>query len=379
MRQLQLIWDLARKDWKLFLADRRAAALCFVVPILLASVFGMIFDRPGRTSESPRLSAILVAGDDSDSTRQLLEMLSDSGGFESRVSDRETATRTLAARDVSVVLVCTSDSKNRPSVEVLHHPSGASEARWAEGIVAEILAKDQARKLFGPLYDAASMKPFHIERRPLETTRAFNSYSHSFSGMTLQYLLFWGLESGLVFLRERQRGLWRRIRVAPVPLTTALLGRALATSTIALLQLGATFLFGWVAFGVTVNGSWLAFGLLAGGIAILSAATGLCVAAVGGTEARARSIFVVAILGLSMLGGLWLPSFLLPKWVQDLSNALPTTWAMHGLDGLTNRDLGFVDSLPNLLAVLSFAVAFLGLALLRFRWFESQCRRGVLS
>ena len=41
--RLRLILALARKDWRLFWADRRAALLCFVVPVLLASVFGMIF------------------------------------------------------------------------------------------------------------------------------------------------------------------------------------------------------------------------------------------------------------------------------------------------------------------------------------------------
>ena len=58
----------------------------------------------------------------------------------------------------------------------------------------------------------------------------FNSYTHSFSGMTLQYLLFWGMESGLLLLRERQRGVWLRVRAAPVPLHAILLGKAQKSS-----------------------------------------------------------------------------------------------------------------------------------------------------
>ena len=44
--QPRLAWEVARKDLKLFLADRRGAVLCFAVPVLLASAFGAIFHRP---------------------------------------------------------------------------------------------------------------------------------------------------------------------------------------------------------------------------------------------------------------------------------------------------------------------------------------------
>ena len=51
--------------------------------------------------------------------------------------------------------------------------------------------------------------------------------------MTLQYLLFWGMDSGLLLLRERRLGIWRRLRAAPVSRLTLLAGRALATALVA--------------------------------------------------------------------------------------------------------------------------------------------------
>jgi len=108
----------------------------------------------------------------------------------------------------------------------------------------------------------------------------------------------------------------------------------------------------------------------------LASATGLLVAAIGGTEARARSVCILAILAVSMLGGLWLPTFLLPNWVQELSLSLPTTWAMRGLDGLTwqGQSLGVVW--PCVLAVAGFAMLFLVLAVSRFAWSEARRKRG---
>jgi ABC-2 type transport system permease protein len=170
-----------------------------------------------------------------------------------------------------------------------------------------------------------------------------------------------------------------RVRAAPVPLAAILFGRAAATAAVALLQVLVTFAFGYVVFGVRVTGSAAGFVLLAVAASLLAAATGLAVAAVGGTEARARSVCILVILGVSMLGGLWLPAFLLPGWVRDLALALPTTWAMRGLDGVTWQGRGFLATVPSVAAVFGFAAVFLAVAVARFVSGEARRRSGRLA
>lgn len=383
-RMLREIAELARNDWKLFLADRRAALLCFLVPIVLASAFGLIFDRPGQQMGERPLPLLLVNENTNGKAQPLIDDLFKGGRITGEVVDRATAEREVAKRAYGVAIIFPADfnlKSGKPHVEMLHHPLCAAESQWAEGLLMEVTLKRLAASYLRPLglKTGELTRPVEVNRVaiPANGAHPFNSYSHSFCGMTLQYLLFWGLESGLLFLRERQRGLWRRLRSSPVSLTTVLFGRALATASIAILQIVVTFTFGYFVFGVTITGSWLAFLGLVFAISILSAGVGLCVAAVGGTEARARSFFIVVILGLSMLGGLWLPAFLLPSWVQDVSQALPTTWAMRGLDGVTWQGQDFHRVMPSLLAVSLFAVAFMMLAIIRFQWSERRRRLGV--
>ena len=45
MIQPRLVWELARKDLLLFLADRRSAVLCFAVPVVLAIAFVYLVAR----------------------------------------------------------------------------------------------------------------------------------------------------------------------------------------------------------------------------------------------------------------------------------------------------------------------------------------------
>ncbi len=367
MIQPRLVWALACKDLALFLADRRGALLCFAVPIVLASIFGAVFHRPDGAKVMRPAVWIVCKGDDPFS-RRVVEALCNSDRLQASACDRESALRRLASESAGVVIVLPAGLARLPRldlaeparIELLHHPCSGVESGWVEGVLTEVVLREAARTALARPIGS----PFTVERScvPAGGALSVNAYSHSFCGMTLQYLLFWGMDSGLLLLRERRQGIWRRLRAAPVTPLTLLAGKVLATALVALAQIGVTFGFGAVFFGVTVTGSVAGFVLMALSAALLSAATGLLVAALGGNEARARSVAILAILTLSLLGGLWLPAFLLPAWVQRLALLLPTTWAARGLEGVTWQGLDLAGAWPCAAALVGFSAVFLLIA-----------------
>lgn len=388
-RRLSLIFALAVKDWSLFLADRRAAVLGFVVPVVLASAFGLIFARPADKSGGVKLPLMVAVEGDGPFSKAVADEFAAGPRVEAEVVSRDQIEKRLADRRPGVAVVFPADFEKlatwkpgsegeKPRVQVLHNPLCASEAQWAEGLVSEAVMKKLAKDRLGPVVgESALAMPFEVNTREQSDHAGFNSYSHSFNGMTLQYLLFWGMESGLLLLRDRQKSVWNRLRAAPVPLWCVLLGKALSTAVIAFCMVLTTFAFGHFVFGVKITGSVFGFLLLAVVASLLSAATGLLVAAIGGTEARARSVCILVILGVSMLGGLWLPSFVLPGWARDLSLSLPTTWAMRGLDGVTWQGRDFFGSLASVSVVAGFTAIFLALAVAKLVSSEARRRRGL--
>jgi ABC-2 type transport system permease protein len=374
--QPRLVWELARKDLLLFLADRRGAFLCFAVPILLASAFGSIFHRPDEADLKPTVH--VVAGADDAFTKHVVAALLASDRIKADACDLTTARRRLAAESADVVVILPGDlgragkplsmSGPLPRIELLHPPRAVVESRWVEGVLTEVVLRESARSALAPLEKIRPglkiERPFCVERtaEPAGGALSANAYGHAFCGMTLQYLLFWGMDSGLLLLRERRQGIWRRLRAAPVSRLTLLMGKALATALVALAQIAVTFGFGALFFGVTVSGSALGFVLMALSAALLSASTGLLVAALGGNEGRARTVAILVILTLSLLGGLWLPSFLLPGWARNLALALPTTWAARGLEGVTWQGMTLGGAWPCALALCGFSAAFLAVA-----------------
>ncbi len=377
--QISLLWILALKDLQLFMVDKKAAVLCFLVPIILASTFGYVFSKPLQNEEI-KLPLLIIREDESPLAIKLVEALLKSPKLEASLSNRLQAMDRIERRSARLALVIPSgfasmisQKKKIPSIEILHHPASSLEVKWAEGLFTEIAFREAAPELLGFWVPGASSlkleRPFDVKKEQvpssIDITR--QAYSHSFSGMTMQYLLFWGMDCGLLLLREQKQGIWKRLKASPVPLATLLGGKIIATALIALLQILVTFSFGALVFGVVINGSVIGFCMMAIATAILSAATGLLIAALGGNENRARSMAILAILGLSMLGGMWLPSFMLPQWVQNFSLILPTTWMVRGFEGVTWQGMGLLDASFCALVTLLFSFSFILFSILRFQ------------
>jgi ABC-2 type transport system permease protein len=200
---------------------------------------------------------------------------------------------------------------------------------------------------------------------------AYNGYAHSFAGMGIQFLLFASIDVGIGILLERQRGLWKRLRSAPISRFALLAGKAASGALIALLTLTVSFAFAIVVFGVRIHGSVPGFVGIAVATAVMASTFGLLIASLGRTPGGTRGISSLAVLLMVMLGGAWVPSFIFPAWLQRLTVVIPARWAVDGFDAMTWRGLGLDAAFTPIAVMLGFAVLFGGLALSRFRWEEA--------
>jgi ABC-2 type transport system permease protein len=199
--------------------------------------------------------------------------------------------------------------------------------------------------------------------------QGYNAFAHSFAGMGVQFILFMGIGMGTGLLHARRSGVWSRLLAAPVSLSTLLLARAASSALIAFGILCVIFAFAVLVFDVHIA-SLLGFAGVALCFALVTAGFGVLIAAFGKTPEAARGLALFATLMMVMLGGAWLPSFLFPAWLQQAALAVPTKWAIDGLDAITWRGMDFVAVLPAMGAQLGFALLFAALAVWRFRKME---------
>jgi ABC-2 type transport system permease protein len=215
--------------------------------------------------------------------------------------------------------------------------------------------------------------PYTVNEHPMTAGNnvAYNGYAHSFAGMGIQFLLFAAANLGIDILLERQRGLWRRLRSAPVSRVALLAGKAASMTLIALMTLLVSFAFAMAVFHVRIQGSVMGFLMVAFACSVMAATFGLLIAALGRTPAATRGVTTLAVLMMVMLGGAWVPTFVFPAWMQTLTLIVPARWAVDGLDAMTWRGIGLSGAVLPTAVLLGFAALFGGIALTRFRWEEA--------
>lgn len=196
----------------------------------------------------------------------------------------------------------------------------------------------------------------------------YNSYAHTFAGMLVMFLLFGSIETGGGLLEEQRRGTWRRLQLAPGRRSWALASKAAALFCSSALTTVVLFAFGIAFFGIRVHGSVAGFILVALTYCLCVAAFSLMLAGLGRSEAQIRGIATFAILLMSFAGGAWFPIWFMPSWLVTAARAIPTSWAMRGLENMTWRGLGLSAALPDAAALLGFTILFAFVGVKTFRW-----------
>jgi ABC-2 type transport system permease protein len=422
---------MVRKDLQLFFSDRRSVIVSFLVPVAIASFFGSIFSGPSKNAEPARVAVMIVDHDDSAVSKAIVAGAQADRNLKLTITDEDSARDSVRRGNTSVALIIPTGfgeasgaaflgTGEKPELQTVYDPSRTTELAMVRGVMTEHIMQAVSREMFGgaqgraylertipqieaskmdqqqkvlllqllrsaqTFYDRPSSDPsrtrqagiampytVHEEAMTAGSNIAYNGYAHSFAGMGIQFLLFAMANLGVEMLLERQRGLWKRLRSAPVSRLTLLVGKGISGAIISLAILGVSFAFAMIVFHVRVDGGWAGFVGIAVACSLMASAFGILVAALGNTPATARGVTTLAVLMMVMLGGAWVPTFIFPAWLQQLTLVVPVRWAVDGLDAMTWRGIGSSGAVAPILVLLAFAAVFSIVAALRFKWEEA--------
>lgn len=184
--------------------------------------------------------------------------------------------------------------------------------------------------------------------------------------MALSQSAVFGVAVTLVSWRER--GIFRRLRVTPLPIAEFSLARVLSHLLLAVAQAVILLAVGWAFFGVHlgVNLGALVPLVIAGALCFI--AIGFFVGAVSRTQDSAAAIGQLVTLPMVFLAGVFFPLTTAPAWLREVAKFLPLTYLANGLRDVAIRGHSIGSTLPDL-AVLLGVTLVLGLVSLRFfRW-----------
>lgn len=368
---------LVRKDIRIFLRDRRALVVSVLTPIVVAAFFGFLFGGTGSGGNPvSRMKVGVTDLDRSALTKAVLESLNQDASLDIQELPEDQALQLVRGGKLRAAIVFPANFEaaatgalvgtgRMPDVKLLYDPSQA----MVRPMVAGLLSQHVMQRLSRPNFiGTARPIPFNVDNVAVTTGPRYNSYAHSFAGMSIQFILFMGIDAGITLLLMRQEGMWRRLRAAPLSRSVLLGSRVTGTTLIALIILTVVYLVARVAFDVRIAGSVPGFAMVACAFALLAATTGLMIAALGRSVGATRGVAMFSVLILVMLGGAWVPAFLFPEWLQHVTEFVPTRWAVDGLDAMTWRGLPLQSAFAPTAILLGWSALFALIAVWRFNW-----------
>ena len=89
---------------------------------------------------------------------------------------------------------------------------------------------------------------------------------------------------------------------------------------------------------------------------------GVMVGTLASSEQQGAIMGSLSILLLSALGGIWVPTYVMPEMMRHISSLIPLNWALEGFYKLFFRGAGVSDILIESLKLILFFIVTMGIA-----------------
>jgi ABC-2 type transport system permease protein len=413
---MRAVLSIARKDLRLMFRDKGDVFFTFVLPMLMAMLFGFVFGGQGGGS---RIKLALVNEGGSRIAASLADDLAADGSFEvTRMETRDAAIAAVRAGKAAAAVVLPASIDEGAGamfggggmrIDCTIDPARRAEAGLIQGKLNELAFRQFPRILADP---EQSKRVFGAMRASIESSKdltpvqklagaalaaAGESFAGSFAREPSQDVagesqgggfspvrvrveelpkreggprssfdvstpigMVWGI-AGCIgafaasLVVERSRGTLARLRLAPISRMHLLAGKGLACFVCALLVQALLILLAVVAFRCSVaQPAMLAIGCAMAAFGFTGLA--MLIAGLCKTEAEANGAGRGALLVLALIGGGTIPLFFMPPVLQTLSYASPFRWAVLAIEGPFWRDTAASDQVAPLMVLLAIGV-----------------------
>lgn len=378
------LWVAIKKEFQILMHDKAGLALMFGMPLLLVYVITIIQDSAFKIVNENKISILVVNKDNGKEGQKLVSLMQESGLFDlSQKNDVEDVKSLLQEEDYLTSLVIAPDFTEKitqkadlvsatmmeelglgepsglpkkidlPALEFYHDP--VLQENYCFSIMNMVDAF--LKSIEGELFINQLCQQLELEESPKqlkesminnrvpikrmvatasETEKIPNSTQHNVPAWTIFAMFFMVVSLGNNIVKERLNGSFIRLKTMPTSFALVLgakmllyLGAAVAQVVLVFSMAKLTFpLLGLPELTLPSNLLGLLVMVLWSGLAAVSYA--LLVGTIVATQEQSHGFGSMSIVILAAIGGIWVPSFVMPEYMQTISMISPLNWCLEG-------------------------------------------------
>ncbi len=211
-------------------------------------------------------------------------------------------------------------------------------------------------------------KPFTVTSKTTND-KGLSRFDYTFSGLLGFSILGLGIFGPInYFPRMKEQGILRRLHITPLKVWEYFLSSVLSNAIIGLFAIGVLFMFALTVFHFRMVGNYaeLAILIVFGIFSIFG--IGLALGGWAKNENQAAPLGNLVSFPMMFLSGTFFPRFLMPEWLQHVTNFLPLTPVIDGIRMIATEGKHLVDLGPQLGLMALWTIVIYAIAFRVFRW-----------
>ena len=370
---MRTILFLLQKEFLQIFRNRMMLPIIFVLPLVQ-----LIILVNAATMEMKNLKISIVDQDQSVTSRQLVERFAASKFF--RIVDRsfslQAAEKDMEQGETDMILNIPAHfesglvREHQAQVQFLINAINGTVAGIGYSYAASMTA-GYNQEIISQWFQmpSAGVRPQRIEVRPSFWYNPELNYKVFMVPAVLAILvtIIGAFLSGLNIVREKELGTIEQINVTPIRKLQFIVGKLVPFLIIALVELAFGLTIGKILFDIPINGSLLVLFVTAAIYLMTILGQGLLVSTVARTLQQAIFISFFFMIVFMMMSGLFTAVETMPNWAQNINIINPIAYFMKLVRTILLKGSGFRDIYQDIIALVIYGVAMLGLATWRYR------------
>ena len=370
-----------RKELRMIMREKGNIFFLLIMPILFIVMFGSIFGRSGDVA----LTIHYIDQDQSESSQVFLKELDHVKGVTLKKEDQSNINgviEKIKKGQLSSALVINKGfgadliAGKQADIKLYEDSAANSESGTIEAIMENIGSGYQQQKLAQTLSEmgqskdeiAHTLSPSVKIEKVATTAESVNYITQVVPGMTVMFVFYIMISMTRRFFKEKDSGILARCQTTRMKSLQYLIGMWIPYAIAVIVQCAILLGFGHLVYHLNL-GDMAALSLMVIVLSLCGSGIGLALSVLVRGENQGMAITQIIALGGAMVGGLWMPSYLMPSFVQTIGRFTPQYWAQKGLQDIFAHGADITGIWISLLVLVAFGFVGLFVAVLRLPHF----------
>jgi len=220
----------------------------------------------------------------------------------------------------------------------------------------------------------------HINNNPVQIREQYarldesriipNSSQHNVPAWGMFAIFFIVISLSGNIIKERDDGSFTRLLTMPCPYWLYILSKIITYLVVCLLQLTMMFIMGIYVLplmglpALTMGHSWLALILVSLSASLAAIGYGIVIGKIAVNNQQAAIFGSISVVILAAVGGVWIPTFLMPQAMLIVSKLSPLNWGLSGFYDIFVRDGNWFSVLPESATLFLFFILCTSIAII---------------